>query len=91
MWQREFKIHEILRMNFPIDILIFVLIGPSPTQESRSTFDFDSIADSFCGAYGLALADMEFHQLSRIALAYLNRKKKPEVIALYLCDLKIDC
>ncbi|CAO2209342.1 unnamed protein product [Urochloa humidicola] len=52
--------------------------GPSPTQESRSAFDFDSVADSFCEAYGHALADMESYQLSKIALAYLNRKKKAE-------------
>ncbi|CAO2175207.1 unnamed protein product [Urochloa humidicola] len=52
--------------------------GPSPMQESRSTFDFDSVADSFCKAYGHALADMESYELSKIALAYLNRKKKPE-------------
>ncbi|OEL32212.1 hypothetical protein BAE44_0006772 [Dichanthelium oligosanthes] len=49
--------------------------GPSPTEEWRSTFDFDSVADSFRGAYGHAFADMEFHCLSNMALAYLNRKK----------------
>nr|CAB3505156.1 unnamed protein product [Digitaria exilis] len=54
------------------------LSGPSSTQESRSTFDFDTVADSFREAYSHALCDMESHQLSRIALAYLNRKKKPE-------------
>ncbi|RCV23463.1 hypothetical protein SETIT_5G008000v2 [Setaria italica] len=56
------------------------LPGPSPTQESRFTFGFDSVADFFSEAYGHALADMESYKLSNIALAHLNRKKKLEVI-----------
>lgn len=66
-----------------VKTLMFVLIGLSPTQEARSRFGFDSIADSFCEPYSSALADMESYELSNIAKEARGNCT--------LSDVKLDC
>jgi hypothetical protein len=40
---------------------------------------FDEVAGSFCDAFDRAIMDMEFHQFTRTAVAYLNKDIAKEV------------
>jgi hypothetical protein len=50
-------------------------LGPSPWTSA-----FDGLASSFCDAFDRALMDMEFHQFTRTAVAYLNKDIAKQVI-----------
>ncbi|GJM84919.1 hypothetical protein PR202_ga00633 [Eleusine coracana subsp. coracana] len=51
---------------------------PLPKQESPATSALDRIANSFYDTYTRVFADMEFEQLTKIALGYGSNKTKKE-------------
>ncbi|CAL4966188.1 unnamed protein product [Urochloa decumbens] len=66
--------------------LLKVSPGPSP-----STSAFDRLASSFCEAFDRELMDMEFHQFTRTAIAYLNKDIAKEENRLKVSDLLSIC
>ncbi|CAO2199706.1 unnamed protein product [Urochloa humidicola] len=66
--------------------LLKVSPGPSP-----STSAFDRLASSFCDAFDRELMDMEFHQFTRTAIAYLNNDISKEENKLKVSDLVSIC